>query len=280
MITLKAEKEDHPKKKPKKGKSLCEACHVHDLFTLSRYGDDGQQHTTSAQLHVNNACMPVNILFDTGALQGNYLSEDVAGWMQRQGAVAKADSSRVCGAFNECQLTKNLFTCNLVFSSLETLDSKHADYGLVDATRKRKADRMINQPSADDAVAKLDTSRAQRRKLSKLNALAAFEKLDRVTSETPEGTSRTESLDGVYEPSQQRGTSETPEGTSRTSIAPSNVQTAIVSVELDVRELEIPYDMIIGRPSICKHKLLQFDAQLCGWIGDTNQSLFPTSAYE
>ena len=90
----KVDKGENPKKKSK-SKSLCEACHVHDLLTLSRHGNDGQQHTTSAQLHVNNACMPVKILFDTGALQGNYLSEDVAGWMQQQRAVAKADSSRV-----------------------------------------------------------------------------------------------------------------------------------------------------------------------------------------
>jgi hypothetical protein len=40
------------------------------------------------------------------------------------------------------------------------------------------------------------------------------------------------------------------------------VQTEIVSVELDVRELEIPYDMIVGRPSICEHQLLRFDAEL------------------
>ena len=35
-----------------------------------------------------------------------------------------------------------------------------------------------------------------------------------------------------------------------------------MSVELDVRELEIPFDMIIGRPSICEHRLLRFDAEL------------------
>jgi hypothetical protein len=40
------------------------------------------------------------------------------------------------------------------------------------------------------------------------------------------------------------------------------VQTDIVSVELDVSELEIPFDMIIGRPSICEHRLLRFDAEL------------------
>ena len=83
-----------------------------------------------------------------------------------------------------------------------------------------------------------------------------------MTSETPEGTSRTESPDAVHGTSQCRGTSETPEGTSRSSIAPLSVQAQSVSVEIDSRELEIPYDMIIGRPSICEHKLLRFDAEL------------------
>jgi hypothetical protein len=69
-----------PSKKQKtKGKPLCKACHVHDLLTLSRYGAEDSQHTTPAMLHCHDSCMPVNILFDTGALQGNYLSEDVAG---------------------------------------------------------------------------------------------------------------------------------------------------------------------------------------------------------
>ena len=68
--------------------------------------------------YTRSSTLPVNVLFDTGALQGHYLSVDVAGWMRGHGAVAKADSSRVCGAFNECQLTKNLFLCKLNFSSL------------------------------------------------------------------------------------------------------------------------------------------------------------------
>ena len=141
-------------KKQKQGESLCEACHVHELLTLNRYGDESLPHTTSAMLHVHNTCMPVNILFDTGALQGNYLSEDVAGWMQRQGAVAKADSSRVCGAFNECHLTKNLFLCHITFSRLECrLDTRHNDSHEVDAERKRKAERQANHPSVDHTEA-------------------------------------------------------------------------------------------------------------------------------
>ena len=101
-------------KKPRtKGKSLCGSCHAHDLMILERYGDERQPHTTSAMLHCHNTCLPINILFDTGALQGNYLSKDVAGWMRKHGAVAEADSRQVCGAFNKCQLTKNLFLCKL-----------------------------------------------------------------------------------------------------------------------------------------------------------------------
>ena len=223
------------KKKPKTGKPSCEACHVHDLLILNRYGDCGSRHTTSALLRVHDTCLTVDILFDTGALQGNYLSADVAGWMRRNGAVAKADSSRVCGAFEACQITKNLFLCNLNFSLVTTSLSSIVDDSQVDETRKRKADRVFDRPNADNAVAK-----AQRRKLSKLNALAAFEKLDRVTSETPEGTSRTESHERVYEPTHSRGTSETPEGTSRTSIVPSSVQTEIVSVNSTLGNWRFP----------------------------------------
>ena len=81
-------------------------------------------------------------------------------------------------------------------------------------------------------------------------------------TETPEGTSRTETRDGVQGPSPGRGTSETPEGTSHIHFLRRNVQTDVVSVELDARDLKIPFDMIIGRPSICEHRLLRFDAQL------------------
>jgi len=131
----------------------------------------------------------------------------------------------------------------------------------VDAKHKRKADCEACSTNACRCLAKLDLSRAKRRRLGKLIALAAFEKLNEGTSETPEGTSRTETLDQAHAPSQCHGTSETPEGTSRNLSEHSKAKTEIVSVEIDARELETPYDMIIGRPSICKHKLLQFDAQ-------------------
>ena len=113
---------------------MCVSCHESDLLTLSRYGDERHLHTTPAVIQYAGTQKSVNILFDTGALQGNYLSEDVAGWMRQRGAIAKADSSRVCGAFNNCQLTKNLFSCNLVFSRLATrLETLHENSKSVEA---------------------------------------------------------------------------------------------------------------------------------------------------
>ena len=249
-----------PAKRQKTSKSPCTTCHEHDLLTLARYGDERQRHTVSALLCHNTDTMHVNILFDTGALQSNYLSEDVAGWMRQRGVVAQADSSRVCGAFEQCSLTKFLFNCRPGFSSLvaPSLAVEFSSRKSTQARRKRDA----GSTSANSGTVSLDTSTAKRRKLSKLSALAAFMQLERVTSETPEGTSRTKVLDKVQGPGQHRGTSETPEGTSCNLSALMSAKTDVVYVELDARELDIPYDMIIGRPSICEHKLLQFDPEL------------------
>ena len=56
-----------PKKQRTKGKSLCVACHEHDLLTLERYGDERLPYTTPALLCHDSSCKPINILFDTGA---------------------------------------------------------------------------------------------------------------------------------------------------------------------------------------------------------------------
>ena len=114
----------------------------------------------------------------------------------------------------------------------------------------------------NNRLADLDTSTAKCRRLNKLSALAAFKKLEIDTSETPEGTSRTEALDWVYEPGQRHGTSEPPEGTSCSLSVLLSAKTNEVIVNIDARELEIPYDLIIGRPSVCKHRLLRFDAEI------------------
>ena len=38
-------------------------------------------------------------------------------------------------------------------------------------------------------------------------------------------------------------------------------KTEVTFVQLDVRELEIPYDVIIGRPDIRQHQLLRFNPE-------------------
>jgi hypothetical protein len=67
-----------PAKRQKTIKSPCTTCHEHDLLTLARYGGERHRHTVSALLYQNADTMHVNILFDTGSLQSNYLSEIVA----------------------------------------------------------------------------------------------------------------------------------------------------------------------------------------------------------
>ena len=62
-----------------------DTCHGHELLTLERYDDERLPYTTPALLCHSSSCMPINILFDTGALQGNYLSEDVAARSRSKG---------------------------------------------------------------------------------------------------------------------------------------------------------------------------------------------------
>ena len=83
----------------------------------------------------------------------------------------------------------------------------------------------------------------------------AFSETGAETFERPDGTSCITNTD----------TFERPDGTSCLN-AESHLNVPVnevVSVQLDIKELDIPYDIIIGRPSIMKYGLLQFDAQLC-----------------
>ena len=60
----------------------------------------------------------IPILFDTGALQGNYLSSDVGDWLRQWGAEPANEPSRICSAFNECKIINNLFSCTINFTPL------------------------------------------------------------------------------------------------------------------------------------------------------------------
>jgi len=50
----------------------------------------------------------INVLLDTGAMQGNYISEEIAEWLKAQGATPKCCSTTVCSAFKGeiCYKTK------------------------------------------------------------------------------------------------------------------------------------------------------------------------------
>ena len=112
----------------KQGTPTCVECESHtcdtsDLLMLRRYDNSrpSRTHTVSAHLVIDDHVLTVNVLFDTGALQGNYLSRDVADWLRRHGATSTDVASRICSAFNDCQLTNNLFTCHLIFNCLDTV---------------------------------------------------------------------------------------------------------------------------------------------------------------
>ena len=62
--------------KKSKTQGRCHECE--DLFVLQRYADNDDEHTIAAML-THNACeLPVRVILDTGALQGNYMSPGVA----------------------------------------------------------------------------------------------------------------------------------------------------------------------------------------------------------
>ena len=96
-------------KKRKRGKHVCTSCSTDDLMVLQRYARVPQEYTTTASLIVAQSNLTINVLFDTGALQGNYLSTGVADWLMRQGADTRQEPSRICSAFNECVITNNIF---------------------------------------------------------------------------------------------------------------------------------------------------------------------------
>jgi hypothetical protein len=97
--------------------------------------------------------------------------------------------------------------------------------------------------------------RRRLRRSQKRELRLAFSETDAKTLERPDGTNCIISND----------TLERPDGTNCLCIeSHSNVPpNRDMSVQVDIKELDIPYDIIVGRPSIMKYGLLQFDAELC-----------------
>jgi len=69
----------------------------------------------------NNKLMN-NVLLVTGAMQGNYISEEIVEWLRAQGVQSKRCLTTICSAFKEerCIESNNNYTFQL------TLLSKHA----------------------------------------------------------------------------------------------------------------------------------------------------------
>ena len=79
---------------------------------------DDDSNTVSAIINVHNRNLTVAVLFDTGALQGNYVNKRTADWLRTNGATVDEAPCRVCSAFNECVLIKNNFNFNIRFKNL------------------------------------------------------------------------------------------------------------------------------------------------------------------
>jgi hypothetical protein len=113
---------------------------------------------------------------------------------------------------------------------------------------KQKADEL-------QGVVKRRRLYGRERRALKRELRFAFSETDAEPFERPDGTSCIIPND----------TFERPDGTSCLCVeshlnVPPNGD---MSVQVDIKELDIPYDIIIGRPSIMKYGLLQFDAELC-----------------
>jgi len=117
----------HKAKKHKTSKSNTCNCHNDELYMLDKILDNNSLHTVSAQIIVNNNKLTVDVLFDTGALQSNYLNEETAGWITKHGGKPKKLDSRVCSAFNECVNITKVFNTNISFNVLANLEIDDSD---------------------------------------------------------------------------------------------------------------------------------------------------------
>ena len=94
---------------------------------LDKSLENDYPHTVIAKLIVNENELTVNVLLDTGALQNDYVNEDTAGWITKNGGKPTRVDSRVCSAFNECLTITNSFRNTICFQVLEDSDSLEID---------------------------------------------------------------------------------------------------------------------------------------------------------
>ena len=89
-------------------------------------------HAVPVSIHVYDHHLTLNVLLDTGALQGNYVSKRTAEWLRTNGATMSEEPCRICSAFNDCVLIKNKFNFNISFKQVASIHTLHenASYGV------------------------------------------------------------------------------------------------------------------------------------------------------
>ncbi len=82
---------------------ISEIDHEH-IYVMNTYNSSivKSSPTVLATILSNHNSLTVNVLFDTGALQSNYVSERVAKWLDENGTKAVVSKARVCSALNTC----------------------------------------------------------------------------------------------------------------------------------------------------------------------------------
>jgi len=85
----------------------------HQLASITLLNDNYNIILPSVLLHTINTQLTLTCLFDTGALQGNYISADVATFLRERGeAVAETDTGKVSINFagtDQCTFIFGLF---------------------------------------------------------------------------------------------------------------------------------------------------------------------------
>ena len=58
----------------------------------------------------------IESLIDTGALQANYISQDIADWLESQGAKYCSCTASVCNAFGDCSKSSKSFNFEILLT--------------------------------------------------------------------------------------------------------------------------------------------------------------------
>ena len=86
--------------------------------TLHTIYDEYINPLTQSCIVTNNNTLYIDCLFDTGALQDNYIDTETADWLASNGAIGSVDNKLVCSAFSSCETKKRKFSINFNLKKL------------------------------------------------------------------------------------------------------------------------------------------------------------------